>query len=105
MFGDWARKQFGAKEMDSDDEAEVPAHMQKAKDIQFEVNKKGYFILPPKTDIKTIKGRQRVIRGYIGAVYRASFHWSPFSIFFNLKGRKIHWSLPGFVPLYSSIER
>jgi hypothetical protein len=64
--------------MDSDDEGEVPVHMQKAKDIQFEVNKKGFFILPPRANFKTIRERQRVIRGYIGAVYRASLHLSSF---------------------------
>jgi hypothetical protein len=76
MFKDWAGKQFGTKELDSDDEAEIPVHRQKAKDIQFEVNKRGFFILPPRSNFKTIRERQRVIRGYIGAVYRPLMHFS-----------------------------
>jgi hypothetical protein len=69
-FKDWASKQFGTKEFDSDDEAEVPVHMTKAKLIPFERNKRGDLILPPMTDYKTVRQKQRVIRGYIGAVYR-----------------------------------
>ena len=65
LFNDWVRKQFGAKEMDSDEEAEVPVHLQKAKYIRFKVYKRGYFILPPRRGYKIIKERQRVIRGYI----------------------------------------
>lgn len=78
LFKDWARKQFDGKEMDSDDEGEILVHHQKAKDIQFEVNKKGFFILPPKSNFKFIKERQRVIRGYIGAVYRELVHFVDF---------------------------
>jgi hypothetical protein len=81
LFNDWARKQFGAKEMDSDEEAEVPVHLQKAKDIRFKVNKGGHFILPPRSDYKMIKEKQRVIRGYIGAVYRKWIHFSLFLFF------------------------
>jgi len=68
-FKEWAVRQFGAKELDSDDEAEVPVHMQKAKDITFERNRKGVYVLPPMTDYKTTRQRQRVIRGFVGAVY------------------------------------
>ena len=68
-FKDWAAKQFQLKEKDSDDEAEVPVHMQKAKNISFERNEKGFLILPPRMDFKTNRQRQRVIRGYIGAAY------------------------------------
>jgi hypothetical protein len=69
-FKDWAVRQFGVKELASEDEAEVPVGMKKAKNISFEKNKKGIFILPPKSDFKKVKEKQRVIRGYIGAVYR-----------------------------------
>lgn len=68
-FNDWALKQFGLKDLDSDDEAEVPMHMQKSKDIVFERNRRGDLILPARQDFKTNKQKQRVIRGYLGAVY------------------------------------
>lgn len=69
-FKQWAVKQFDVQEPDSDDGAEVPVDMQKAKDIVFEKNGRGVLILPPKDDHNTTKQRQRVVRGYIGAVYR-----------------------------------
>lgn len=69
-FKEWAVRQFGVKDLESDDEAEVPVDAQKAKDIEFEKNKKGYYVLPPIVTFKTTKQRQRVVRGYIGAVYR-----------------------------------
>ena len=50
-------------------------HKQKAKDIVFGRNKKGHFLLPPRSDHKTIKDKQRAVRGYIGAVYRTWFHF------------------------------
>ena len=55
--------------MESDDEAEVPVDVQKAKDIEFERKKRGDYVLPPMGNFKFIKQRQRVVRGYIGAVY------------------------------------
>lgn len=67
-FKDWSVKQFGAKDAESDEE-EVPLHFQKAKDILFEKNRHGYFMLPGTEKIKTIRQKQRVIRSYIGAVY------------------------------------
>jgi hypothetical protein len=69
-FKEWALKQFGVKELDSDDNAPVPVQFQKAKDIEFKKNKKGEFILPPIQNFNTVRQRQRVVRGYIGAVYR-----------------------------------
>lgn len=69
MFKDWAVKQFGHKGGDSDDDDEVPIHHQKAKDIVFKKDKKGRFILPAKSEFKTVRDLQRVVRGYIGAVY------------------------------------
>lgn len=68
-FKEWAVKQFGLKDLDSGDDAEVPVHMQKAKHIAFKKNKKGAYILPEMANFKTILEKQRVIRGYIGAVY------------------------------------
>ena len=62
-------KQFGLKELDSEDEGEVPVHMQKAKDIVFEKDREGEYILPDMSNYSTIRQRQRVVRGYIGAVY------------------------------------
>jgi hypothetical protein len=70
LFRDWAGKQFGVKELDTDDEAEVPVDMQKAKDIAFEKNDNGDFVLPPKIQFNRVKQKQRVIRGFIGALYR-----------------------------------
>ena len=55
--------------MDSDEDVEVPVNMQKAKDISFEINKHGHFILPPMSNFRYARDRQRVVRGYIGAVY------------------------------------
>jgi hypothetical protein len=69
-FKEWAIGQFDDKDSNSDDEAEVPVDTQKAKDIEFEKNKKGNFVLPPIENYNTIKQRQRIIRGYVGAVYR-----------------------------------
>ena len=68
-FNEWALKQFSLKDLDSDDEAEVPMHMMKSKEIVFERNKRGNFVLPPRSDFRTNKQKQRVVRGYIGAVY------------------------------------
>jgi hypothetical protein len=68
-------------EKDSDEEAEVPVDMMKAKDITFEQKKTGEFILPPFANYRTAKQKQRVIRGYIGAVYRQSIHFV-FKFFF-----------------------
>jgi hypothetical protein len=58
------------EKMSPDDKAEVPADMQKAKDLHFEKNERGHYILPPLANYNTTKQRQRVVRGYIGAVYR-----------------------------------
>jgi hypothetical protein len=53
--------------LETDDEAEVPIRKQKAKSLTFEKNESGEFILPEKAGV--VKDRQRMIRGYIGAVY------------------------------------
>ena len=66
-YKDWAVKQFGLDELDSDNG--VPVHMQKAKDIKFKRDENGKPIFPPLSDLKTIREKQRVIRGYIGVVY------------------------------------
>jgi hypothetical protein len=73
-FKDWALKQFDVKELDSDDEVEVPVQMMKAKDIRFERSETGEFTLPPMSKYKTVRQKQRVVRGYIGAVYRQLIH-------------------------------
>jgi hypothetical protein len=73
-FKDWALKQFKVKELDSDDNAEVPVNFQKAKDIEFKKNSAGRFILPPIQDFKTTRQKQRVVRGFIGAAYRLSLY-------------------------------
>ena len=68
-FQEWASKQLRVKEPDSGDEAEVPVHLQKAKNLQFEKNDHGDFILPPLSNYRTVCEKQRVVHGYIGAVY------------------------------------
>jgi hypothetical protein len=68
-FKDWAVKQFGIEELDSDDEAEVPIKFRKAKDLSFEMNRRGYLTVPSMSNCRTIREKQRVVRGYIGAVY------------------------------------
>lgn len=70
-FIEWATKQFGLKDLDSDDDVEVPVHFKKAREIEFQKNKQGEYVLPPMSDFKTIRQKQRIVRGYIGAVYRA----------------------------------
>jgi hypothetical protein len=71
-FKDWSVKQFGNQPLGSGDEAELPVEFQKAKDISFEKNRRGCFILPPLENYRTIKQKQKVIRAYVGAVYRKS---------------------------------
>jgi hypothetical protein len=83
-FNEWAVRQFGEAELDSDDEAEIPVHKQKSKDITFEKNSRGDFVLPPMQNYKNIRQKQRVIRGYIGAVYRQSTHSILFHFIFLL---------------------
>jgi hypothetical protein len=61
--------------------------MQKAKDIEFERNEKGVLRLPPNTSFKTIRAKQRVVRGYVGAVYSQSIHLKVFFDSFFLKRR------------------
>jgi hypothetical protein len=68
-FKGWALKHFGENEVDSDEEADVPVHFKKAKNIEFRKNSKGHFILPGMGNYRTTRQRQRVVRGYIGAVY------------------------------------
>jgi hypothetical protein len=68
-FKEWSWKQFEEEELDSDENAEVPAHMQKAKDIEFKKDESGEFILPPRSEFKTNRARQRVVRAYLGALY------------------------------------
>lgn len=86
-FNNWALKQFGINELDSDEENEIPVHFQKAKDIEFETNRAGYLILPPLTNYKTIRQKQRVVRGYIGANY-SQYNVYPFFelLLINLTG-------------------
>jgi hypothetical protein len=81
-FKEWSLKQFGVKELDSDDNAEVPVNFQKAKDIHFEKNSEGHFILPPFQNFTATRQRQRVVRGYIGAVYHLSIYLIHLNFFF-----------------------
>jgi hypothetical protein len=67
LFKDWAAKQFGIKELETDDEAEVPVRKRKAKSLEFERNENGVLVLEDKSGIA--KDVQRTVRGYVGAVY------------------------------------
>ena len=99
-FNDWALKQFRFQKLGAEDEAEVPVDEQKAKDLKFDKNDNDDFILPPKTDLKNIRQKQRVIRGYIGAVYSP---YLLFTFFFsNLKHRRFYWLSKGCLPLCTS---
>ena len=80
-FKEWSLRQFGVKDLDSDDEAEVPVQMMKSKSIVFEMGESGALVLPPMSNFKTIKQKQRVLRGYIGATYSQSFPTHISSIF------------------------
>ena len=84
-FKDWAVKQFGVKELESDDESKVPVDMLKAMDIGFKQNRSGKIILPPIYEYKTVRQKQRVIRGYIGAQYSQLLQSILFPPFFLLK--------------------
>ena len=104
-FKDWAVKHFGLKEKDSDDDdADVPARMMKAKDIEFRKNRKGVYILPHYSDYPVVKDRQRVIRGYIGKVYRQSFYFVLLFIFSNRNNRGFHWEHNRSIPVQSGIQ-
>jgi hypothetical protein len=98
-FKEWAVRQFGIEDLESDDEAEVPVLNQKAKNISFQKNKRGYLVLPPINDFTKVRQRQRVVRGYIGSVYRKIIGF--FSLFFSkIHDRRIHWKLQGAFPLH-----
>lgn len=71
-------RQFGLEDLDLDDDAEVPVDMQKAKSIVFRKKKNGVYVLPDMSNFKTIRQKQRVIRGYIGATYSGC----PFLLFY-----------------------
>ena len=83
-------KQFGHENLESEDEGEVPVYMQKVKDLAFERNKDGVFILPDMGNYKTICEKQRVVRGYIGAVYHMSFHSFHWLFLSDLKVRRVY---------------
>jgi hypothetical protein len=58
-FKEWASRQFGVKDVVSEDEADIPVDLQKAKHIIFKKNKKGYFVLPLRpTSKKPNRGRE-----------------------------------------------
>jgi hypothetical protein len=92
------------QELESGDEAEAGVDPQKAKDIVFEKNGRGHFILPPLDDQKTTKQRQKVIRGYIGAVYRESFKTILISVSYSLVGEFTGYSKAVFPYLLASAE-
>jgi hypothetical protein len=104
-FKEWAIKQFGFEDLDSDDEAEVPVDAQKAKDIPFTMNKKGHIVVPNKSQYKRIRERQRVVRGYIGAVYSEYFVTPLYIIFSEFNHRGFHWLSEGSFSIHPSIGR
>jgi len=103
MFKDWAVGQFDLKDGESDDEEDVSAQIPKARDIFFKKNKKDIYILPPMSNFKTVREKQRVVRGYIGAVYRKS-NQSMGSFFSELDNRGLCWKQNITISLHSGIE-
>lgn len=61
LFKVWASKQFGLRELETDDEAEVPVRKRKAKNIHFEKNDDGVYIF---WEIRL--GLLRMCRGLLG---------------------------------------
>ena len=99
LFKVWASKQFGLRELETDDEAEVPVRMRKAKNIHFEKNDDGVYILGDKIGIA--KDVQRTVRGYIGAVYSESLP-SIFIMFFtDRNNRRLYRQRKFKIPLHS----
>jgi hypothetical protein len=90
-FKEWALKQFEVKEMDSDDNTEVPVDYCKARDIEFEKNDLGELILPPLSNFGTVRQKQRVVRGYIGAVYREYMYFYSLHYWTQEVHRTIYW--------------
>lgn len=75
LFKGWAAKQFADPQSEDEaEEGEVSVEFKKAKDILFKRNESGRLILPPMTDYKKIRQKQRVVRAYAGAVYSKSMH-------------------------------
>lgn len=74
VFKDWAAKQFGDPRSEDEAEEEVPVEYQKAKNITFKRNETGGLILPPMSDYRKIRQKQRVVRAYAGAVYSTLMH-------------------------------
>ena len=103
-FKDWASKQFNAEDQDSDDDDDVPVQYQKAKDIPFKKNKRGDIVVPPITDYRTVRQRQRVIRGYLGAVYR-EFECFDYLFISDFSYRGIHWKFDCGLPLPTGGKR
>ena len=102
-FKEWAVRQFGVKDLVSDDEADVPVNFKKAKDLTFERNNDGEFILPKFSEFKTIRQKQRVVRGYIGAVYR--FFHSIVLCLSDSNDRRLYWEFNSFISLQSGCKR
>ena len=67
-------KQFGFEELDSEDEMDLLVDAQKAKNLIFEKNENGDFIILDKSNFKLIHQKQRVVWGYIGMVYSEYIH-------------------------------
>jgi hypothetical protein len=97
LFKDWAAKQFG--EAPSEDEEEVPVHHKRAKDISFKRNENDDLILPPMTDYRKIRQRQRVIRAYAGAVYSKSMQPIISNSFAERHNRRFHWEFYFSIPI------
>lgn len=87
-FKDWAVKQFGLNGSDEDDDDNVPVNFMKAKDIEFEENRRGELIVPPLMNFRTVREKQRVVRGYIGAIYRAYINVLLPFFFHSLNGKE-----------------
>ena len=87
--------------MESDDDTEVPVHFQKAKDIEFEKNKAGEFILPPllKSSLALVRGRGWFSK-YIGVVYRQYLSNPSVFLYADNNFRRVYWEQKSRIPIH-----
>jgi len=74
LFKNWAANQLGEPRSEDEVEEEIPVEYKKAKDISFNRNESGGLILPPLSQYRRVRQKQRVVRAYVGAVYSKSIH-------------------------------
>ena len=75
--------QFGVEELDSNDKSEVPAHLQKERDLPFNKKDHRVFILPPMHNYKTICQSRGLFEDIFGLFIIR--HFLPFFNFLTLE--------------------